>query len=472
MSSGGHCAIPDMEIDKLADSGRCPILTKSTGSNLPSENIGTDSGEIPSGTSALELQANVTNTTEAEIDLETSINNDYSSPLTLDQLDDDSLICIAAFVDARTVKYALSQVCRRFLLIFSSESYWKFRVTNRWPNKKYPAVTTPPNFKWDDACVELDDMQRVWSDPETFTNHFMYSCDVFGAIDSVHLMKDGEMVLSGDRNRSLNFIDLTKYPGSGASEEQMREMLIHSDKSHEGWIWCITSVGNKVITGSWDTHIRMFDANAGCKLTNSFKCKSPVLSLYAEDNEVVASCYDKKVYFIDQRTSSVKSRVFHTRAVLCVTGNENFILSGSEDKSISIFDRRAGKIFMMFKLASYPLCLSYSCNQLWFGDNSGNLNLHDGTEGVFQYVGSFDVGHTKKVTAVINTPGAIFTCSGDKTVKVLEPTRDPGVITSLNVHEREIAKIDYKNGVLVSGGGDDCVGVWMPKRWGKEAYCL
>ncbi|XP_013079275.2 F-box/WD repeat-containing protein 9-like isoform X1 [Biomphalaria glabrata] len=392
--------------------------------------------------------------------------------LTLDQLDDDVLFHIATFLEARVVKYALSQVCKRFQEMFDNETYWKMRMTVRF-SKKYPAVPCPPNFQWDDACVAREDMHRVWSNIDQSTHNFMYSCNIYGGVDAVHLMQGGEILVAGDRNRSLNLIDLTKYPGNQASEEQIKEMLVHSNKTaHEGWIWSITSVDKKVITGCWDNQIRMFDAEVGCSLASSFKCKAPVLSLYAEDNEIVASCFDKKVYFIDRRTSAVRSRVFHTKPVLCVTGSDHFIISGSEDKSISIFERRAGKIFMMFKLDKYPLCLSYSNNQLWFGDVSGNLHLHDGTEDVFQYIGTYNVGHTEKMTGLITTPGAIFTCSGDKSIKVLDPTREPTSIASINVHKKEIAKIDYKNGVLVSAGGEDCIGVWLPKSFQKESYVL
>ncbi|KAH9498492.1 F-box/WD repeat-containing protein 9 [Bulinus truncatus] len=385
--------------------------------------------------------------------------------LTLDQLDDDVLFHIATFLEARVVKYALSQVCKRFQTMFDNETYWKMRITVRWP-KKYPAVACSPDFLWDEACVMREDMHRIWSDVEDNTQSFMYTYNIYGGVDSVHLIKNGEIVVVGDRNRSLNLIDLTKYPGADADDEKKKQMLVNSNKTaHEGWIWSIASLGSKVITGSWDNQIRIFDAEAGCSLISTFKCKSPVLSLYADDNEIVASCFDKNIYFIDPRTLSSRTKIVHTKPVLCVTGSEKFILSGSEDKSISIFDRRADKVFKKFKLDKYPLCMSYRDNQLWLGDVSGSLHLHDGTDDVFQHIGTYDVGHTEKMTGVIYTPGAIFTSSGDKTIKVLEPTREPNIITSMTAHKKEIAEIDYKNGVLVSAGGDDCLGVWLAKHF-------
>ena len=54
---------------------------------------------------------------------------------------------------------------------------------------------------------------------------------------------------------------------------------------------------------------------------------------------------------------------------------------------------------------------------------------------------SYNIGHTKRMLGVINTSGAVFTCSGDGTVKVLEPTRDPTVLASLKSHKNEVADV-------------------------------
>jgi len=53
----------------------------------------------------------------------------------------------------------------------------------------------------------------------------------------------------------------------------------------------------------------------------------------------------------------------------------------------------------------------------------------------------YDVGHKKMVSGVIRTPGALFTCSFDGSVKVLEPTRQPSLITDLHPSDKEIGKV-------------------------------
>ncbi|BFY99912.1 hypothetical protein BsWGS_02951 [Bradybaena similaris] len=445
----------------------------SLGTTQPDAHI--DLQQIPSGVDGGRLVLNEGFDVEMEHSqaaVQNELHSDISGAITLDQLNDDALYHIASFLEARVLRFALSLVCRRFHAMFANETYWRTRITIKWP-KPFPAVSCPSDFNWVDAYVEREDNYRVWKDAACQKYHFKYSHNLFGGVDAVHLLKEGQLAVCGDRSRTLNLIDFSKYPGPDSDEVQMQDMLCHSDRVvHQGWIWSIASAGSHLVTGSWDTYVRMFDLEAGCKLASSFKCHSSVLCLYAENNETVASCSDKKVYFFDHRTAAVRSETFHTQPVLCVAGNDNFVISGSEDKSVSVYDRRAGKIFMMFKLKNYPLCMSYTDNQLWFGDRTGALHLHDDTDGLFQHVGSYDIGHTEKMTGVVSTLGAIYTCSGDRSIKVLHPTTDPDTITTLTVHDKEIAKIDYNSGVLVSAGGDDCLGVWLPKHWGRDTYLI
>lgn len=90
-----------------------------------------------------------------------------------------------------------------------------------------------------------------------------------------------------------------------------------------------------------------------------FRCKSAVLGLYAEANLLVGGCFDKKVYFFDPRQESpVKVKRWHRQPVLCVTGDDRYIVAGSEDKSISVYDRRAEAVFKSVHVGK-PFCYFY-----------------------------------------------------------------------------------------------------------------
>ena len=56
---------------------------------------------------------------------------------------------------------------------------------------------------------------------------------------------------------------------------------------------------------------------------------------------------------------------------------------------------------------------------------------------------TYNVGHTDKLTGVIHTEGAIYTSSSDATVRVLEPSLNPGPITTLQKHSTGVAGVGY-----------------------------
>ena len=57
------------------------------------------------------------------------------------------------------------------------------------------------------------------------------------------------------------------------------------------------------------------------------------------------------------------------------------------------------------------------------------------------YFQSYDVGHSGKVTGIIYSPGALFTCCTDTTIKILEPSLNPGTISTIKDHDGEVARV-------------------------------
>ena len=57
---------------------------------------------------------------------------------------------------------------------------------------------------------------------------------------------------------------------------------------------------------------------------------------------------------------------------------------------------------------------------------------------------TYNVGHKGKLTGLVTSAGATFTSSGDKSIRVLEPTRDPAPMATINVHRKEVAKVNNK----------------------------
>lgn len=71
------------------------------------------------------------------------------------------------------------------------------------------------------------------------------------------------------------------------------------------------------------------------------------------------------------------------------------------------------------QLNSYLLCMSYSDGEVWAGDITGKLHSFSMRDGTLKAMSQIDVGHTALITGIHRSPGGLYTCSSDRTVKVL-----------------------------------------------------
>ena len=48
---------------------------------------------------------------------------------------------------------------------------------------------------------------------------------------------------------------------------------------------------------------------------------------------------------MDPRENAIKKRKYHRGPILCLAADNNYIVTGSEDKTIGIYDRRAAMVY-------------------------------------------------------------------------------------------------------------------------------
>ena len=48
---------------------------------------------------------------------------------------------------------------------------------------------------------------------------------------------------------------------------------------------------------------------------------------------------------VDPREGEVHRKRYHRRPVLCLAADDKYVVTGSEDKTIAVFDRRAGQVY-------------------------------------------------------------------------------------------------------------------------------
>ncbi|XP_052255967.1 F-box/WD repeat-containing protein 9-like isoform X2 [Dreissena polymorpha] len=445
-----------------------------------------------------------------------------SERLYLSDMPVEILIHIASFLESRDIISSLYQTCRLFCDLFSNYSYWKTRISQRW-KKQYP-IFEAEDFNWRKACMEREEVYKLWSDHKNNYHHFKVQDGFFAAVDVVHLFKEGRFLATGSRDRHLNILDLNKH--EACMKPHGNHLTAFQDtKTHKGWVWSMASHGDTLATGSWDTFIRLWDtADGNVAMLSEFKLKTAILGLYFEQNFIAAGGFDKRLHMFDPRAPEAFTRKhYHSQPLLCVTGDEDFVITGGEDKTIAIFDRAAGKKYKQIQIPGMVMSMSYGRGHLWVGDGAGKLHVLNSQNKLFDEtnmqapdisrsrsldpfnrdilelqcidsqqtgglqhrwllttcrpsmslfaasrikvkVTTFDVGHKGRLTGLVHTDGGVFTGCSDSSVKVLEPSTDPSVIASLSAHSGEVTRISYNSGVLASASADISVGVWLPRK--------
>ena len=70
-----------------------------------------------------------------------------------------------------------------------------------------------------------------------------------------------------------------------------------------------------------------------------------MLCTHYEENMLFSGGYDKKVYHIDPRTPQiVAEKKYHRQPVLALVADQHNVITGSEDGTVAVYDRRADSV--------------------------------------------------------------------------------------------------------------------------------
>lgn len=423
---------------------------------------------------------------------------------------------IASHLPAQCVISVLPQVCQTLGKLGEDRLAWQLRAQKlSGPAASFP-VGPREDFDWSGACLEMEQLIGCWAGHENQAERqdeaaggvnsenlveMQLEDDLNGAAgageenlhvqsqnasDSPHLIESsstssplehiilpsghiadvncvlllgGEeaMCASGSRDRNVNLWDLREGP---------RGKLMHTlagrgtISTHRGWVWCLASSGPLLASGSFDSTIRLWDLEAGGAEQRLIQCKAAVLCLSCERDTVIAGTHDQKLSIFDTRAADplVKSLHHHSDAVLCMTSDDQYILSGSKDQTVALFDRRAEKLLQKVQLRSYLLSLSYSGQEVWAGDNRGLVHTFSLHNSSLTPISQFNI-HRSLVTGVHCAPGALYTCSSDRTIKVHLPCAPPKTLCTLH-HQAGVNGLSVEGGTLAVASGDMNVEVW------------
>ncbi|XP_053075812.1 F-box/WD repeat-containing protein 9 isoform X4 [Acinonyx jubatus] len=268
------------------------------------------------------------------------------------------LLEICAYLDARLVLHVLPRVCHTLRDLVRDHVTWRLRAQRR-VRAPYPVVEEE-DFDWPTACIELEQHLSRWAEDGRWAEYFCLADGHFASIDSVLLLQGGTLCLSGSRDRNVNLWDLRQL-GVEPSRVLVKALGTQKNSTHkgddrrsgpQGWVWSLAALDHRVCSGSWDSTVKLWDMAADGQQFGEIKGKAAVLCLSYRPDILVTGTYDKKVTVYDPRAGPalLKSRRLHSSAVLALLADDRHIISGSEDHTLVVFDRRANSVLQRLQV--------------------------------------------------------------------------------------------------------------------------
>ncbi|KOB76378.1 putative WD-repeat protein [Operophtera brumata] len=320
------------------------------------------------------------------------------------------ILKICSFLDAYFLKNTFGKVCQRLEDILSDDNLWKYWVHSRikgcYPPILEIKIWDEEPINWVDVCADMDFERNKWTNSAETVKHIVVKEMHYASVDAVLLVNKGELCVSGGRDRSMAILNISDIMasenGSEAIYPNSKLRQIRED-AHTGWVWDLSpdypDSASIVYSASWD------------------------------NSEVIAGLYSQKVLMFDLRAGTAPTSWYkpHKGPILGMHKHNDLVASISDDKTMAIWDRVAGKILKSdIKMPidkAYPVCISWSPSALYVGDSRGSLHLF----------------HPEKFTYL----------------KSHELWEQPPIIKPCN-------KLCYQNGVLCVGTCDSALEFWVP----------
>lgn len=158
----------------------------------------------------------------------------------------------------------------------------------------------------------------------------------------------------------------------------------------------------------------------------------------------------------------------HSKPVLAVKVTERQVLSLSEDQTLVVYDRVAGKKFKRIAIPGegFPLSLSLHNNSLYVGTKNGGVHLLDAGEDRYSLVHSYS-GHDSKVSSISANLGSVLTSASDGTIRVFHPDRKMSLISSIKNPEcGELAQLCYDESrqTMAAAFSNNTVKIWTRRH--------
>lgn len=224
---------------------------------------------------------------------------------------------------------------------------------------------------------------------------------------------------------------------------------------HEGKVRAIVNANGKIISGSNDTTIKIWDlSNGNC--INTLRGHSAAVSCLAfEQGKIISGSNDGMILIWDCETDQpLKTLVENGDAISCVAVNDGKVISGSADGKIQIFDFETGKCLSSLSPHAGSITSLVIYNGMIFSaSNDETIQIFDLESGKHIHT------NNEHCVALVVDKNRIFSASIDNSIKIFD-LETGNCIRTLKGHKDDIASLSIVENKLISCSYDNVVKIW------------
>ncbi|KAH8549327.1 WD40-repeat-containing domain protein [Umbelopsis sp. PMI_123] len=254
---------------------------------------------------------------------------------------------------------------------------------------------------------------------------------------------------------------------------QVREISSNPNRpeSHTAGIYCIQFDDEKIVSGSRDHTVKIWDMQTGTCIRTLWQHTASVLCLQYDDRFIISGSSDKTIKQWDIHTGElIRSLNGHSESVLNLRFDKNYIVSCSKDRTVRVWSVHSGSVLrrLVGHRAAVNAC-QFKDNLIVSASGDRTIKLWDLETGAC--LRTFD-SHSRGIACVQFDGRIIASGSSDQTIKIWDVATGECTQT-LTGHSNLVRTVqfDTRNDRIVSGSYDETIKIWSMKR-GQPLHTL
>ncbi len=232
----------------------------------------------------------------------------------------------------------------------------------------------------------------------------------------------------------------------------------HTLQGHQSWVNCLAFAQGKLISGSEDNTIKIWNLETGACTHTLQGHQDTVRSLAFAQGKLISGSDDNTIKIWNLETGAC-THTFqgHQDTVRSLAFAQGKLISGSDDNTIKIWNLETGACTHTFQGHQDTVrSLAFAQGKLISGSFDHTIKIWDLETGGCTHTLQ---GHQGGVTSFTFAQGKLISGSADKTIKVWD--LETGACTqNLHGHQGSVRCVALAQGKLISGSCDNTIKIW------------